>query len=105
VNILVVTTTQKRLGILRHLATIIDTQGDTRMLKNICIQTSKSTTAALLLALTISLTGCATMGRDVGSEGSFAPDWSNAFRLPSQNSELLGLSAPAREIERHLGYE
>jgi hypothetical protein len=75
------------------------------MPRNIYHQTLCRTVAALLIALTVTLTGCATMGLDADADESFAPDWTNALRLPPANSELLGLSESARQIERNLGYE
>jgi len=89
---------------LNHPATIKNTQSDNRMLRTIYHQTLRSTAAAILIALTIPLTGCATMGPNAGNENSFRPDWSNALRLPAEHSGLSGLSETSREIERHLGY-
>jgi len=58
-----------------------------------------------LLAIALSLTGCATMNPNAAEESSFAPDWSSSLRLPPANSELSGLSNESRDIERSLGYE
>jgi hypothetical protein len=92
------------LDILNHLPSTNDTQSDNRMLSKIYHQTLCNTAAAILIALTIPLTGCATMGVDAENENSFTPDWSNALRLPSENSELSGLSETSRQIERNLGF-
>ncbi len=90
---------------LNHPATIKNTQSDNRMLRTIYHQILCSTAAAILIALTIPLTGCATMGPNAENENSFRPDWSNAFlRLPAEHNGLSGLSETSREIERHLGY-
>ncbi len=38
-------------------------------------------------------------------EASFLPDWSQALQLPPAESEKLGLSREARDIESSLGFE
>jgi len=59
----------------------------------------------MLIAVTISLIGCATMRSNAESEESFTPDWVSDLRMPPAYSELTGFSETSRQIERNLGYE
>ena len=75
------------------------------MQTNIRRRSLRYLTATALVAVMISLTGCATMHGNAESESSFLPDWGDSFQLPPANGEKLGLSKEAREIESSLGFE
>ncbi len=72
---------------------------------NKCHSITRSLTGAILVTVSISLSGCAMMRGNAENESSFLPDWTNALQLPPAESEKLGLSHEAREIESSLGFE